>query len=166
MGAKFQLPTADAEADGSMQPEMSSEQTRRLLASLPFMDDLPKAVAQRFAEILIDSTERTTVVEGTQLFTEGEHEPDFGYVLLSGQVQVEKSYTSDSMTTAPALLGEIKQFNPTSERTATVRASGDLDVLQFRWDELNAAINATLKEPEQKILRKALLDYAWKHVLN
>ena len=130
------------------------------------MDDLPKGVAQRFAEILFDAAERTTVLDGTQLFTEGEHEPDLGYVLLSGAVRVEKSYASDSMTTAPALLGEIKQFNPTSERTATVRASGDLDVLQFRWDEVNASINAALKEPEQKLLRKALLDYAWRHVLN
>ena len=145
---------------------MDSEQTEQLLAGLPFMDDLPKAVAQRFAEILIDSAERTTVVDGTQLFTEGEHEPDLGYVSLSGEVRVEKPYASDSMTTAPAPLGEIKQFNPTSERTATVRASGDLDVLRFRWDELNAAINAALKGPEQKLLRRALLDYAWKHVLN
>ena len=145
---------------------MSSELTQRLLAGLPFMDDLPKAVARRFAEILLDCAERTTVVDGTRLFTEDEHEPDLGYVLLSGEVRVEKSYASDSRTTAPALLGEIKQFNPTSERTATVRALGDLDVLQFRWDELNAAIHASLKGPEQKPLRRALLDYAWKHVLN
>ncbi len=145
---------------------MSPEQTQQLLADLPFMDDVPKGVAQRFAEILFDAAERTTVLDGTQLFTEGEHEPDLGYVLLSGEVRVQKSYASDSMTTAPALLGEIKQFNPTSERTATVRASGDLDVLQFRWDQINAAISAALKGPEQKLLRKALLDYAWRHVLN
>lgn len=145
---------------------MSPEETQELLAGLPFMDDLPKGLAQRFVEMLIGAAERTTVVDGTKLFTEGEHEPDLGYVLLSGKVQVEKSYTSNSMTSAPALLGEIKQFNPASERTATVRALGDLDVLQFRWVDLNAAISAELKEPEQKLLRKAMLDYAWKHVLN
>ncbi len=145
---------------------MNPEQTQEILASLPFMNDLPKGLAHRFAEMLIDTAERNTVLDGTKLFTEGEHTPDLGYVLLSGKVQVEKSYTSNSMTTAPALLGEIKQFNPASERTATVRALGDLDVLQFRWVDLNAAINAELKGPEQKLLRKAMLDYAWRHVLN
>jgi len=145
---------------------MSPEQTEKLLASLPFMGGLPKGVAKRFAEILIEAAERTTLADGTQLFAEGEHEPDLGYVLLSGNVHVEKSYASDSIASAPALLGEIKQFTPASERTATVRASGDVDVLQFRWDELNAAIDVALREPERKILRKALLDYAWKHVLS
>ncbi len=145
---------------------MSLEQTELVLAGLPFMADLPKGLAQRFTEILIEVAEHATLADGTQLFAEGEHEPDLGYVLLSGEVQVEKSYASDSIASAPALLGEIKQFNPTSERTATVRALGDLDVLQFRWDELNAAIHASLKGPEQKTLRRALLDYAWKHVLN
>ena len=144
---------------------MSLEQTERVLAGLPCMGDLPKGLAQRFTEILIEVAEHATLADGTQLFAEGEHEPDLGYVLLSGEVQVEKSYTSDSIASAPALLGEIKQFNPASERTATVRASGELDVLQFRWSELNAAIDSALKGPEQKILRKALLDYAWRHVL-
>ncbi len=144
---------------------MGPEQTKQLLAGLPFMGDLPKGLAQRFTEILIEVAEHATLADGTQLFAEGEHEPDLGYVLLSGEVQVEKSYTSDSIASAPALLGEIKQFNPASERTATVRASGELDVLQFRWSELNAAIDSALKGPEQKILRKALLDYAWRHVL-
>ena len=145
---------------------MSADERRTQLMALPFLNDLPKGLGRRYIAHLEDAGEHTQLDDGVELFSEGDHNPDYGYVLLKGSITVKKSYADDSQASAPALLGEIKQFNPNSERTATVRASGTLEVLRFRWEDLNSKLEAALSEAERELLRKALLDYAWGHVLS
>jgi len=145
---------------------MSADERRTQLMALPFLNALPKSLATRYVDHLEDAGVHTQLDDGVELFSEGDHSPNYGYVLLKGSVSVKKSYADDAQASAPALLGEIKQFNPNSERTATVCASGSLEVLRFRWVELTATLEAALSEAECELLRKALLDYAWDHVLS
>lgn len=145
---------------------LSADERHAQLMALPLINELPKILGKRFVAHLEDAGEHTCLGDGVELFSEGDLEPDYGYVLLAGSVNVKKSYASDSVANAPALLGEIKQFNPNSERTATVSASGALEVLRFRWGDLNSKLKTALSKAEQELLRKALLDYAWSHVLS
>jgi CRP-like cAMP-binding protein len=145
---------------------METEEIQNLLCGLPLMLDMPESLKQRVGMILQDISEMETIEEGAELFHEGDRTSHDGYIVLSGSVSVEKSYAKSSTAFAPVLLGEVKQFNPKSERTATVRAREDLDALHFDWDKFNAAVHARLDETDQEVLRTALLNYAWLHLLN
>lgn len=145
---------------------MSADERRAQLMALPFLDQLPRGLGERFMDTLEDAAEHMSISKGVELFVEGDHNPDYGYALLSGAVSVKRSYAADSLAPAPALLGEIKQFNPNSERTATVCASGVLEVLRFRWEDVNSSLKAALSDAERELVRKALLDYAWQHILS
>lgn len=144
---------------------MDTYDSNALLGSLPFMLEMPESLRQQVNRILLDVAEVAQIEEGSVLFDEGDTENSDGYVLLSGSVEVSKSYASGSQAFAPALLGEVKQFNPRAERTASVRALEDLEVLRFTWDRFNEEARARLDEDEREVLRKALLDYAWLHLL-
>lgn len=145
---------------------MSLEEHTVLLGSLPFMLEMPESLKQQVCRILLEVGEFHQVEKGAMLFREGDqHNPD-GYVLLSGSVRVAKSYAGDAQAFAPVLLGEVQQFNPRSERTATVEALEDLDTLHFTWDRFHNEVQARLDDHEREVLRKALLEYAWLHLLN
>ena len=81
-------------------------------------------------------------------------------------MKVKKSYAPECKAFAPVLLGEVKQFSPRSERTATVVANEDLETLHFTWRKFNQAVEDTLEPTDREVLRKALLGYAWLHLLN
>ena len=145
---------------------MTIEEQKRLIQGLPFMSALPADAQQHVITAFIDTSELTRIEEGNELFREGDQTSNDGYVLLSGSIIVQKSYTNDAKAAAPALVGEVKQFNPKSERTATVRALEDLETLRFNWDAFYGALENCLHPQEIKMLRKALLDYAWQHILS
>jgi CRP-like cAMP-binding protein len=145
---------------------METDEIQNLLCGLPFMLDMPESLKQRVGIILLDISDLETIDVGAELFREGDRASQDGYIVLSGSVRVEKSYAKSSTAYAPVLLGEVKQFNPRSERTATVRANEDLDALHFDWTKFNNAVHARLDATDQDVLRKSLLNYAWLHLLN
>lgn len=144
---------------------MDNDECRNLISGLPCMLELSESIKQVVIGTLMDLAAHETMSEGDSLFTEGAQAAGEGYVLLSGNVSVEKSYSSTSTCAAPELLGEIGQFNPESNRTATVTASEELEVLRFDWNELYAVLQKKLDDEEQEHFRRALLDQAWEHLL-
>ncbi len=145
---------------------METEEIQSFLCGLPFMLDLPESLKQRVGTIFVDISSEETIEADTELFREGDTRSQDGYIVLSGSVKVEKSYAKSSTAFAPVLLGEVKQFNPSSQRTATVSAREDIDVLHFDWTNFNDAVSARLDVIDQDVLRRALLGYAWLHLLN
>jgi CRP-like cAMP-binding protein len=145
---------------------METEEIQSFLCGLPFMLELPESLKQRVGLIFADISDTESIEAGTELFHEGDTQSEDGYIVLSGSVRVEKSYAKSSTAFAPVLLGEVKRFNPSSQRTATVSAREDLDVLHFDWAKFNDAVHARLDKTDQDVLRKALLNYAWLHLLN
>ena len=145
---------------------METDELRNILNGLPFMLDMPESLKQRVAKVFVAISRFDIVEEGTELFHEGEDRIDDGYIVLSGSVKVTKSYAPTSNAFAPVLVGEAKQFNPRSERTATVTANEDLDTLHFEWPAFRETVAAEFDATEQEVLRKALLSYAWVHLLN
>ncbi len=145
---------------------METDELRNILVGLPFMLDMPESLKQRICKVFVAISKYDTVEAGTELFREGERETDHGYVVLSGSVRVRKSYAPECKAFAPVLLGEVKQFSPRSERTATVIAADDLETLHFTWRRFNQTVDESFDETEREVLRKALLGYAWLHLLN
>lgn len=145
---------------------METEEVQNLLCGLPFMLDMPESLKQQVGQVFLEVSELESIEADTVLFREGDKNNQDGYIVLSGSVQVEKSYAKECTAMAPVLLGEVKQFNPRSERTATVRAREDLDALHFDWNAFYAAIDERLDDMDQEVLRTALLNYAWLHLLN
>jgi len=145
---------------------METEEVQNLLSGLPFMLDMPESLKQQVGQILLEVSEVESIEADTVLFREGDKNNQDGYIVLSGSVQVEKTYAKECAAMAPVLLGEVKQFNPRSERTATVRAREDLDALHFDWNRFYEAVDDRLDATDQEVLRAALLNYAWLHLLN
>lgn len=145
---------------------METDELRNILNGLPFMIEMPESLKQRVCKLFVAISKYVTIEKGTELFVEGDRDNDDGYIVLSGSVLVTKSYAGDSKAFAPVLIGEVKQFSPRSERTATVVANDDLETLHFTWTRFNEAVDATFDETDQEVLRKSLLGYAWLHLLN
>ena len=145
---------------------METDELRNILIGLPFMLDMPESLKQRVCRVFVAISKYETVEEGRELFREGERESEDGYVVLSGSVRVTKSYAAASKAFAPVLLGEVKQFSPQSERTATVAAAEDLETLHFTWPRFYERVESEFDPTDQEVLRKALLGYAWLHLLN
>lgn len=145
---------------------METEEMQNLLCGLPFMLDMPESLKQQVGQIFVEVSDLESIDADAVLFREGDRNNQDGYIVLSGAVTVEKSYAKECMALAPVLLGEVKQFNPRSERTATVRAKEDLDALRFDWSKFYARVDERLDDMDQEVLRAALLNYAWLHLLN
>jgi CRP-like cAMP-binding protein len=145
---------------------METDELRNILVGLPFMLDLPESLKQRLCKVFVAISKFETVEQGRVLFREGESDTDDGYIVLSGSVRVTKSYSGASKAFAPVLLGEAKQFSPQSERTATVEANDDLETLHFEWGSFREKVESAFDRTDREVLRKALLGYAWLHLLN
>lgn len=145
---------------------METEEMQNLLSGLPFMLDMPESLKQQVGQIFMEVSDLESIDADSLLFREGDKNNQDGYIVLSGAVTVEKSYAKECTAMAPVLLGEVKQFNPRSERTATVRAKEDLDALHFDWSKFYEAVDDRLDDMDQEVLRAALLNYAWLHLLN
>jgi len=139
------------------------EQTQHLetLAKLSLMGDLPEETVQNICALIDDISESSTVAEGDQLLQEGYLGFATGYVLLDGQVRVERDGKEPVDLTGPELLGEMSQFIHDDTRTATVRALSEVNVLKFSWDELYESAKERLSETENTALLNAIEQVVW-----
>jgi hypothetical protein len=134
---------------------MDRSQTETI-ARLPLLASAPETLRQRIADIMGVVGEQAAVAQGEALLHEGHLGENLGYVLVEGAVTVEKAGTPPVRLNAPALFGEIQQFNPRAQRTATVRAVTPVVVIRFSWDSLYTRAKETLSEDEQHLLMDAL----------
>ncbi len=129
--------------------------------ALPLFEGLEEACRKPIAELLLRLSREMTLDDGEQLIQEGALGGTAGFILMAGQVLVERSGAAPITVCAPALLGEMQQFNPQSLRTASVCAQGEAVVLRFGWQELYAQARLELEETIQGLLLGAIERCVW-----
>ncbi|PCJ67096.1 MAG: hypothetical protein COA73_00315 [Candidatus Hydrogenedentota bacterium] len=143
---------------------MDSESIRKQLVDLPFFHSLDVGVRNVLAQVIQSVSKFDSVPAGTVLFKKGSQGADVGCIVLSGEIRIQKPEAPEIITSAPELLGEMKQVNPDAQRTATVDAQTDLEILKFKWDAFNTGIQNALSESDAQAVKQAIHDYAWQHI--
>ena len=144
-----------------MADERSPDPIMNLEAFASLSEDLRKEVAA----LMRDIAEEQTIPESDVVFDQGEAGTDIGYIITAGTLTISKSSGSEIRCDAPVLIGEMEQFNPVHQRTATVVAATDLQLLRFSWHAFQNALHDRIEEDNRAAVEKALADYAWKHFL-
>jgi CRP-like cAMP-binding protein len=137
------------------------------IAGLAFMLDLPEEFVRRLVALFQEVGEYHQIPEGTVLFAEDDSGSEAGYVLVSGSVRVERGDEFRQKVAAPALLGEMRQFHIEGRecRSATVRATGDIEVFRFEWPSFYAGLTGIADEGELEMVRESIKRTAWMHYL-
>ena len=135
------------------------------ISDLPFIQAFPDALRNSIVTMIQDVSEPQDIKQGTILLKKGDTTSNDGYILLEGTVEVLREDIPITTVHPPALLGEVKQFNPVHERIADVTALQDLKVLRFNWDDFNAAAVKCLGESDLALFLNALSEYAWQHIV-
>ena len=138
---------------------MEPAQIRAQIVRIPLFHGLPELLGKHAVNVLSRICEVRTTGPGATLFTEGSY-LRLGYILRRGEVAVRKKGSPELRLAAPDLLGEMKQFSPVGQRTATVEACGELEVLDFKWSDFHRDIAGHLDESQQKRLADAIENYA------
>lgn len=131
-----------------------SSQLEQLLA-LSLLSGMPEDTRVRVARLFLGAGQVEHLADGDTLLRQDALGGDTGYVILTGQVQVEKEGGSLQVT-APALLGEMYHLNPHAHRTADVTAQGDVEALRFSWRALYQQAKQDLAPNEQMLLMSGI----------
>ena len=134
-----------------------------ILLNLRFMGELNVSAREKIIRAFEATGTEKTIPAATQIFQEGDLDSDKGYVLLQGDIRVIKSTGPEITVSAPELIGEMVQFNPTAVRTATIEALGDVRVLSFAWSRLDEALIRICSPEDSEKIQKVLQGYAWAH---
>lgn len=126
------------------------------IAQLPLLRFVPDGMRGRIAQLFAGVSSTIVTTPGEALVRRGELGGDTGYVLLDGAAEVVRDEGAPIRVEAPALIGEMYQFNPHAERTATVRAVEAGRALKFSWQAFYSQAKATLPEPDQGQLMGAI----------
>ena len=140
---------------------MASREWVERIAELSLWAAFPEGTRQRVAEAVNEVAHLLELEPGEVLFQEGALGGSAGCILLEGRVCVERAGAPPIRVDAPAILGEMQQFNPQAQRTATVRAEGEAQILKFAWQELYAHAKEALDEGEQSALLDAIEHKVW-----
>jgi hypothetical protein len=135
---------------------MAHSEDELKLAGLPLLQSMPVETRIRVARLFTKAGERVAAADGEALIHEGDLGGEKGFILLDGIVTIEPSESDRVTVSAPALLGEIHQFNPRAQRTATVRARGPVTAFKFVWQDLYARAKEELTPDEQGWLMDSL----------
>ncbi|MBI5095248.1 MAG: Crp/Fnr family transcriptional regulator [Candidatus Hydrogenedentes bacterium] len=133
------------------------------IGKIGILKELATDLRTEMAEILAGISDLRKVPMGKCWIHEHEKAPNNGYVLLEGSVIVRKSGTPDIECEAPEFLGEMMQFMPSHERTASVTALSDCAVLRFQWDDFWKEISAKLSPEHQEKIKEAIKNTTWAH---
>ena len=139
----------------------SSDPILNVEAFAPLSEDLRNEVAKMIRDIAEDQT----IPAGDVVFEQGEAGTDSGCIITAGTLLISKSSGTEIRCDAPLLIGEMEQFNPVHQRTATVVAATELQMLRFSWHAFQNALHDRLEKDNAAAVEKALADYAWKHFL-
>lgn len=142
---------------------MDADTVRQRISDIPLMFQMDSGLASKLATILIDISSEGTAAEGDVLFTRGEATSSNAIILLEGEVSVEKEGFPPLTAISPELMGEMAQLNPSKQRTATVTATTELQLLRFQWSDFKEAIQRVLSGAELEKVSAAIQEYAWQH---
>lgn len=128
----------------------------RRLERLPLLRYVSEALRPRVAEALLDISREVVLERGDILMRQGEIGGETGFVLVEGEVNVERGDDRPLVVPGPALLGEMYQFNPHAQRTATVRAQTGAIAVRFSWPGFYKEAKARFSDAEQAEIVDAL----------
>ena len=114
-----------------------------------------------YEKLFLYVSEKVAASAGDTLLHEGYLGFEAGFVLLEGEVEIVKEGKPPIIVSAPALLGEMSQFNPRAERTATVRAKGKAALLKFSWEALYSLAKQVLTPEERALLMDHIEHVVW-----
>ncbi|MBM3289521.1 MAG: hypothetical protein FJY92_05160 [Candidatus Hydrogenedentes bacterium] len=140
---------------------MNDAERAQRLHGLPLLRPLPDDARARAASVIARVAVETVFTDGEALIKQRALGGRDGYVLIDGQVAIEKETGGPIVVDAPALLGEMLQFNPRAQRTADVRARGAVIALKFAWQDFYAEAKRSLSDAEQGQLMEAIERSAW-----
>ncbi|HOE65938.1 MAG TPA: cyclic nucleotide-binding domain-containing protein [Candidatus Hydrogenedentes bacterium] len=143
---------------------MTSSNDLQALLNLSLLQRIPGDARERVATLLHRVSTPIAVPDGEILLLQGNVGGDMGFVLLRGAVEIDREGTSPIAVSAPALLGEMLQFNPSAQRTATVRVAGDAECLRFPWQDFYAQARRDLSEAEQDMLMDSMERCIWERL--
>lgn len=136
------------------------------IAGLAAWGDLPGDLREKIAHVLLSIGAPRKAAAGDTWIREGEHTENKGYVLLRGTVAIIREEHPKAQCEAPALLGEMMQFNPQEHRLATVTALTRCTVLRFSWDDFWKAAETQFDDVERATIKKLVEQYAWERFMN
>lgn len=128
-----------------------------------FFAGLPGAIRSEIISIFAAVSDHEDVSANTVLFEKGDSAADEGILVLDGEISIEKDGHPVKYISGPELMGEMSQFNPTGQRTATVSAVKDLQLLRFQWFSLKNEVRRRLGPTAVDALQTALEEFAWNH---
>ena len=131
---------------------MTASEDLNILASLPLLRNMPRTAQERIANVLSEVSEAIELADDAVLLHQGDLASDTAFMLLHGRVRIDREGVEPVMITAPDLLGEIQQFNPRAQRTASVRAAGPVKARRFAWQVFYEKARAALTPAEQALL--------------
>jgi len=140
---------------------MASSDWLEQAGALPLLAQVPGPARERIAELFLGVSRVLDLEAGDILIQEGALGGTAGYILVHGQVSVERRGAPEVRLDSPALLGEMQQFNPQEQRTATVTAENNGVALKFGWLDLYARAKEALSEDEQHLLLAAIERCVW-----
>jgi len=140
---------------------MGASQDLVQVKGLALLQAMPEDTQEEVAGLFVQVSEKIAFSDGEVVLHEGDLGGAAGFVLLDGLVEVERANAAPIRMQAPALLGEMHQFNPRAQRTATVRAKGFAVALKFSWQELYGRAKADLSERRQHLLMDGIERMVW-----
>ncbi len=142
---------------------MDKNQARHAIVSMSALGPLNTGLRSKVADILMEIGKPLRVAATRTLFKAGDASDDHGYLLIEGELTIEKEGNPGLTAFAPDLIGEMAQLNPTRQRTATVTAATDLLVIRFTWGDFMRAATAKLTEADLTQFTAAMQEHAWRH---
>lgn len=132
-----------------------------LLRQLPLVCAMPEETRDTLATLFLEISEAEPLTVGDKLIQEGALGGATGYVLLEGAVEASRECAPAVRLRAPALFGEMQQFNPEALRTATVSVTEGGSALKFLWQDLYAGAREVLDKVNQARFLEAVEQMVW-----
>lgn len=140
---------------------MLDQERCAVIQQLPILAPLDPVLRDRIVALWSEACEGQRLDPDEVLMREGEIGGSSGFILASGKVRVCREGASPVLVEAPAILGEMHQFNPHGLRTATVQADGPAEVLRFTWLDFYRRARTGLAPEEESAIIDMLEHSAW-----
>lgn len=108
-----------------------------IVPSIPMLQRLSEATRHSVASLMLQASKAYELSPGEVLYERGQEDENTGALLVRGTVRVKRRGGAPIYVQSPEILGEIRQFTQSGERTATVEAENDVTVLEFNWNDFN-----------------------------
>jgi hypothetical protein len=137
---------------------LNEDEKRERVSEIPIFNSLDSDLANALANMIAKIGTERILDTDEDLYSEGSSDLNTGAILLAGAVRVRKANANEIEVSAPSLLGEMQQYEPTFERTATVSAAEECVVLEFQWHDFVFMAKELLSREDQVRLRETLED--------